>query len=102
MRAGLGRRLPQRRAALLEREAPGRGSLVETVRRVGRLDPDALDRHVQLVGTDPCERRTQALSELDLAGEQRDRVRRVDAHPEVELGVAREASRQPGHAASLG
>ena len=93
--ARLGAGEAQRRAALLDRLA-ARGLPSFGVRAgVAGDHVDARERHVELFGRDLRERGEDALPELDLAGEHRDRAVGVDAEPGIEHAVAVEAAGQP-------
>jgi hypothetical protein len=91
-RTGFGARESQRGAALLHGEAAGGLALVRRARGVAVDDVDALEIHVELVGGDLRERGADALSELDLAGEDGDASLRIDAQPRVEPPVVVEAA----------
>ena len=97
MAARLGGGLAHRRAALLHGLAAHGEQLVQAVRRVGGRHAHAREADVQLLGADARDRRLQPLSELDLAREQGDGVRGIDADPRVEVGMACQAGGKLAH-----
>src|SRR5882762_2608171 len=86
----------QRGAAVLDRLAAGGLAFVRSERGVAVDDIDALQIDVELVGGDLRERRADALPQLDLAGEDRDRAVGVDAQPGIEHAVVVEAPGERG------
>ena len=83
-----------RHPALHHRKAPDGHHLAWAAVRATVLHADAIDRDVQLLGADPRDRGAQALSVLDLPGEQRDRLPAVDPDPGIECGVCGETAGQ--------
>ncbi len=66
-------------------------ALVGRLSRIGRHDTNAVKRDVELVGTDHGHRGSKILTQLHLAGEQRDRA---IAYPGIEAGRLDERARQ--------
>src|SRR5439155_20734038 len=78
----------------LDRLAAGGLALVRGAAGVAGHHAHARERHVKLLRRDLGERRDDALSELDLAGEYGDCAVGVDAQPGVEHAVPAKAARQ--------
>ena len=99
-RAHLGSSLTQSGPAVGHRTAARGHPFVEAVIGVGGLHADPFEGDVELFGGDARERADDALAELDLAGEHRDRPVRIDTHPRVEIGVRGERRREWVHESS--
>src|SRR5439155_20439999 len=80
----LGGDLAKRCPTLFDRAACGCRALVGAVGGVDRSDPNVIERDVELVGNDLCERRVDTLAQLDLAGQDGDRAVSFDMQPRIE------------------
>ena len=92
--AHLGARGPHRAAAGFHRQAAGGVPLVGGNRGISGHHDDALKRDIELLGGDLRDRRDRTLAKLDLAGEDRHGVARIDAHPALEARVRLKVCRQ--------
>ena len=92
--AHLGAGVAQRCAAVLDRLTAGRHAFVGREGGVAGNHFDALQVDVKFVGDDLCQRRGDALAQLDLAGEHGDRAIGVDRQPAVEHAVVLQAAWQ--------
>src|SRR6266404_575351 len=93
-RPHLGARQAQRRAAILDRLAAERDTLVRGPAGVAGDHVDAPERQIELLGRDLGERRQDTLPELDLAGGHGRAAVRVDADPGIEHAVGLQAARK--------
>src|SRR5215472_5772783 len=86
--------MANRRATVLHGMAARGVTLVGRECRVGRDEVNGLRRDRELLSGDLNECRLDALSELALAGEDRDRAALVDANPGIEFRIALETPGQ--------
>lgn len=93
-RAHLCRGVPDGRAAVLHRLAAGRESFVGRAPGVRRDKLDLPRIHLQLLGGNLQKGGADALAELCLAGEDGNRIVRVDADPGIEEAIIVKAARQ--------
>src|SRR5262249_34404807 len=93
-RARLCRGIANRSAAILHGMTARGVTLVRGECCVGRDEVNGLGRDREFLGGDLSEGRLDALPELALAGEDRDRAALVDANPRIELRITLEAAGQ--------
>src|SRR5215469_4542275 len=86
--------MANRSATILHGVAACGVTLVGRERRVGRDEVNGLGRDREFLGGDLNESRLDALPELALSGEDRDRAILVDANPRIEFRIALEAAGQ--------
>src|SRR5579883_3177041 len=74
--------------------AAGCIALIGRQGRIGSHDFQRRKGYIELLGRDLLECRLEALAQLGLAGERRDRAVRIDSYPGIQIGRALEARRQ--------